>query len=213
MNALMAHESGVVNRRRFLRQWLAGGLLLSVAQYPVSANDGAASLEERSALRDFLAASIAKAESFEDKFDAEVWLLDMQGRLEQFVGNHEQRLALLTLIHHEASASDLSPELVLALIEVESGFDRFAVSKAGAQGYMQVMPFWRDEIGRPSDNLTHAATNIRYGCRILQFYLSREKGDLHRALAAYNGSLPSRRYSNKVFRAWQQRWRTTALPW
>src|SRR6056300_110246 len=167
----MAHEFGVVNRRRFLRQWLAGGLLLSVAQYPVSANDGAASLEERSALRDFLAASIAKAESFEDKFDAEVWLLDMQGRLEPFVGNHEQRLALLTLIHHEASASDLSPELVLALIEVESGFDRFAVSKAGAQGYMQVMPFWRDEIGRPSDNLINPKTNLSYGCRILQFYL------------------------------------------
>ena len=209
----MTHEFGWVNSRRFVRQWLAGVVLLSTAQCPISANDDAANLEERSALRDFLAASIARAESFEDKFDAEVWLLDMQGRLEPFVGDYEQRLALLTLVHREASASDLSPELVLALIEVESGFDRFAVSKAGAQGYMQIMPFWRDEIGRPGDNLTHAATNIRYGCRILQFYLSREKGDLHRALAAYNGSLPSRRYSNKVFRAWQQRWRTTTLPW
>jgi soluble lytic murein transglycosylase-like protein len=78
---------------------------------------------------------------------------------------------------------------------------------------MQVMPFWKNEIGRADDNLTMNLTNFEYGCRILQFYLQREKGDLHRALAAYNGSLGSRRYSNKVYQAWSRHWRTGPLPW
>jgi soluble lytic murein transglycosylase-like protein len=118
---------------------------------------------------------------------------------------------LLRRIHAAATASKLPPELVLAVIEVESHFDRFAVSKAGAQGYMQVMPFWREEIGRPDDNLTDPETNLRYGCHILQFYIDREGGNLRRALAAYNGSLGSNRYPDKVFRAWRQRWRNGPL--
>ena len=102
---------------------------------------------------------------------------------------------------------------MLAVIEVESGFDRFAVSRAGAQGLMQVMPFWKDELGRRDDNLTDNATNLRYGCRILQFYLERHAGALHAALAAYNGSSGSRRYSERVRSAWQQHWRTASLDW
>lgn len=168
---------------------------------------------EHEALRQFLEQTVGQANSFEDRFDAEVWLLDMQTRLLPLVSDPEHRLELLKLVHQEASAAELAPELVLAVIEVESHFDRFAVSRAGAQGYMQVMPFWKAEIGRPSDNLTHPETNLRYGCRILQFYLARENGNLHRALAAYNGSSGSRVYSNKVRRAWQQRWRTQPLPW
>ena len=169
--------------------------------------------DDHAALRQFLASTIAESSSFEDRFDAEVWLVDMQGRLSRYVNDQAERLEFLKLLHHEAAQANLPPELVLAVIEVESHFDRFAVSKAGAQGYMQVMPFWREEIGRPGDNLTHPATNLRYGCRILQFYLNRENGNLHRALAAYNGSLPSRVYSDKVRRAWQAHWRTTSLHW
>ena len=102
---------------------------------------------------------------------------------------------------------------MLSVIEVESHFDRFAVSRVGAQGMMQVMPFWKDEIGRPEDNLTRNLTNFEYGCSILRFYLDKEKGNLHRALARYNGSLGSRKYSNKVYRAWNNHWRTEPLNW
>jgi soluble lytic murein transglycosylase-like protein len=169
--------------------------------------------QEHEQLRQFLQQSIAESESFEDRFDAEVWLLDMSNRLQKYVGDPEQRLQLLQDIHRYASQSGLPPELVLAVIEVESHFDRFAVSRVGAQGMMQVMPFWKDEIGRPEDNLTHNSTNLSYGCRILQFYLKREKGNLPRALAAYNGSLGSTRYSDKVEAAWRRNWRGPQLAW
>lgn len=92
-------------------------------------------------LRVFLTQTIAKASSFDDRFDAQVWLVDMQQRLAPFVANPEERLELLIDVHQAATESGLPPELVLALIEVESNFDRFALSRAGAQGYMQVMPF------------------------------------------------------------------------
>jgi soluble lytic murein transglycosylase-like protein len=168
---------------------------------------------EHQALREFLDQTINSAESFQDRYDAEVWLVDMSARLSRFVKDPQQRLKLLKQIHAAASRADVPPELVLAIIEVESHFDRFAVSSAGAQGMMQVMPFWRNEIGRPEDNLTLNVTNFEYGCRILQFYLQREKGQLHKATARYNGSVGSRRYSNKVYQAWQQHWRTEPLDW
>ncbi|MEM9398501.1 MAG: lytic transglycosylase domain-containing protein [Pseudomonadota bacterium] len=164
-------------------------------------------------LRAFLERTIAQSHSFEDRYAAEVWLVDMSTRLQPLVPDADKRLELLRQIHAAATVSGLPPELVLAVIEVESHFDRFAVSSAGAQGMMQVMPFWREEIGRSSDNLTDNPTNFTYGCRILQFYLERENGALHRALAAYNGSSGSRRYSNKVKRAWEQRWKTAPLDW
>ena len=120
---------------------------------------------------------------------------------------------MLRQVHHFASASDLPPELVLAVIEVESHFDRFAISRVGAQGLMQVMPFWKDEIGRPADNLTDIRTNLSYGCRILQFYLQQESGRLSTALARYNGSGGSRVYTDKVERAWRSHWKMAPLDW
>lgn len=168
---------------------------------------------ERAALAQHLRQSIAAAESFDDQYDAAVWLTDMQARLARLVPEAGYRLQLLRQIHAAATASELSPELVLAVIEVESHFDRFAVSRVGAQGYMQVMPFWKQEIGRPDDNLTDPETNLRYGCQILKFYIQREKGDLRRALAAYNGSSGSLRYPNKVFNAWRSHWKTTSVDW
>jgi len=157
-------------------------------------------------LRDALKTAANDAGSFEDRFDAEVWLTDMSRRLARQVRDHEERIEILTLVHREASRADLPPELVLAVIEVESNFDRYAVSVAGALGLMQVMPFWLDEIGRPDDNLLHVDTNLRYGCTILKFYLDKEKGDLRRALGRYNGSLGKRKYPNKVIDKLSRKW-------
>lgn len=168
---------------------------------------------EREELRRFLEDTINSAESFEDRFDAEVWLTYMSTPLSRFVKDPEVRLDLLKEIHAAASRAGVPPDLVLAVIEIESHFDRFAISRVGAQGMMQVMPFWKDEIGRPDDNLTQNKTNFEYGCRILQFYMQREDGHLHKALARYNGSVGSRRYSNKVYRAWSEHWRYEDLRW
>lgn len=157
-------------------------------------------------LRQLLTEAINSSESFDDRFHAEVWLLDMSNRLQRYINNKQQRLSLLKHVHHEASITDLQPELVLAVIEVESHFDSYAVSSAGAQGIMQVMPFWLKEIGRPDDNLIVLKTNLRMGCTILKYYMDMEKNDLHKALARYNGSHGSKVYSNKVLNALRDHW-------
>lgn len=158
------------------------------------------------ALREALRAAANEAPSFTDRFHGEVWLTDMSRRLERQVTDAKERIELLTLVHLEASRVDLPPELVLAVIEVESNFDRYAVSVAGALGLMQIMPFWLDEIGRPNDNLLHTDTNLRYGCTILRYYLDKENGDLRRALGRYNGSLGKRKYPNKVIDKLSRKW-------
>ena len=157
-------------------------------------------------LREVLREAASDAASFGDRFDAEVWLTDMSRRLARQVRDPEERVELLTLVHTEAARVELPPELILAVIEVESNFDRYAVSVAGALGLMQIMPFWLDEIGRPNDNLLHADTNLRYGCTILRFYLDKENGDLRRALGRYNGSLGRRKYPNKVIDKLSKKW-------
>ena len=158
-------------------------------------------------LREILKSTIAKSESFTDRFDAEVWLVSKSGRLEKFIKDPEKRLHLLRSIHRAAKEAELQPEVVLAVIEIESHFDRFAISHAGAQGMMQVMPFWKKEIGRPDDNLFHLETNLRYGCTILKHYINKAEGRLAEALARYNGSYGSYRYPEKVMNAWQDRWK------
>jgi soluble lytic murein transglycosylase-like protein len=157
-------------------------------------------------LRNALLAALEDASSFTDRFEAEVWLLDMAGRLAKRVPDTGQRLELLKLIHREATRVGLPPELVLAVIEVESNFDPWAISVAGAQGLMQVMPFWLAELGRPEDSLHHPPTNLRLGCTILRYYYDMEKGDLKRALARYNGSLGRSEYPERVLRALRERW-------
>lgn len=183
----------------------AAALLLYAATLPALASTFVAE-QDRAELRQHLKLAIAQADSFSDRFDAEVWLLDMSGRLQPFISDPQQRLKFLRLVHREASAAQLQPELVLALIEVESYFDQYAVSRVGAQGLMQVMPFWKAEIGRPEDNLTRVETNLRYGCHILQFYLQKESGDVRRALARYNGSLGKNWYPDRVLNRWRKRW-------
>jgi len=157
-------------------------------------------------LREALRQAASEAASFADRFHAEVWLTDMSRRLERQMKDPEERIELLTLVHLEAARVELPPELILAVIEVESNFDRYAVSAAGALGLMQIMPFWLDEIGRPNDNLLHVDTNLRYGCTILRFYLDKENGDLRRALGRYNGSLGKRKYPNKVIDKLSKKW-------
>jgi len=157
-------------------------------------------------LREVLRQAAGEADSFEDRFDAEVWLTDMSARLERQVRDPDERIKILTRVHYEAARVELPPELILAVIEVESNFDPYAISVAGALGLMQVMPFWRDEIGRPDDNLIRLDTNLRYGCTILRFYLDKENGDLRRALGRYNGSLGKRKYPNKVIDKLSEKW-------
>lgn len=180
---------------------LAFSLLALVAQATIEP-----ALPEQAELREFLKKTINNADSFDDRFDAEVWLVDMSGRLKRFIADPKQRLELLRAVHREASLAGLKPDLVLALIEVESHFDSYAISRVGAQGLMQVMPFWKKEIGRPDDNLTDINTNLSYGCRILQFYLNKEDGNWMHALARYNGSYGKYWYPERVMNAWRKRW-------
>ncbi len=144
--------------------------------------------------------------SFSNPLDAVEWLTEMSPRLEKRIPNREYRLDLLRSIHYEATRAGLDPQLVLGLLQVESGFRKYAVSTAGARGYMQVMPFWVKLIGRSDDSLFDLRTNLRYGCTILRHYLDIEKGDLFRALGRYNGSLGKPEYPNMVRAAWQKQW-------
>lgn len=194
-----------------MRYTLPGIILALLAL--TTAELSADSAEDKAALTEYLNRALSAEDGFEDRYAAEVWLVDMQQRLARFLADPAERLDLLTRVHQQASELNLPPELVLSVIEVESTFDRYAVSRVGAQGLMQVMPFWKDEIGRSDDNLTHTPTNLRYGCHILRFYLDREDQNLNRALAAYNGSSGSSRYPNKVRAAWENHWRTSPLDW
>jgi len=144
--------------------------------------------------------------SFRDAMEAVDWLTEMSRRLEKRIPAREYRLELLRAVHYEATRAGLDPQLVLGLMQVESGFRKYAVSPASARGYMQVMPFWVKLIGQPDDNLFHLRTNLRYGCTILRHYLDIEKGDLFRALGRYNGSLGRPEYPNMVRAAWQSQW-------
>ena len=161
-------------------------------------------------LRALLIDAVAQADSFKDRYEAEVWLMDYRGRFASHsakrIPDDTERVRLLKQIHYEAKRASIEPELVLAVIDVESRFNQWAISSVGAQGLMQVMPFWLKEIGRPNDSLFDMRTNLRMGCTILSYYLKIEKGSLPRALARYNGSLGSWKYPNLVFSALRDRW-------
>lgn len=146
-----------------------------------------------------------------DRFDAEVWLMISDQRLKRYEKDAAVRLEILATVYREALHHGLSPDLVLAVIQIESAFNRFAVSRVGAQGYMQIMPFWRLEIGRPQDSLIDTQTNIRYGTAILAHYLEVADGDLVDALGRYNGSRGRLKYPEKVLSAWRKRWRNTSF--
>ena len=147
-----------------------------------------------------------ESDSFRDHFEATVWLTDMSHRLRKRVQDDRTRIRLLKNIHYEATRAGLDPGLVMAIVDVESNFNQFAISKAGARGLMQIMPFWLKKIGKPGDSLFKIKTNLRFGCTILKFYLKRERGNITAALARYNGSGGKYRYPKKVYYALDNRW-------
>jgi len=158
-------------------------------------------------LRVILVAAINDADSFDDRFDAEVWLTDMSRRLTRQVPDAEERLHILKAVHRNAMLAGVDPELVLAVIDVESNFDRFAISSATALGLMQVMPFWVPELGYKDKNqLFDVEINLLLGCRILKYYLDMERGDLVKGLARYNGSTGKRWYSDRVIERLRTKW-------
>lgn len=157
-------------------------------------------------LRERLLDAIDHSATFKDRFTAEVWLVDMAARLQDKIPDWDVRLDLLRKIHAEATRSRLAPEVVLAVIEVESNFDRWAISRSGARGLMQIMPFWLTELGRPSENLFDVDTNLRLGCTILRYYLDEQNDNLMAALSRYNGNENSRLYAEKVMTALERHW-------
>ena len=160
----------------------------------------------RAAMSAAVSDSSAPLLHFKDPESARTWLNEMSARLSRRIPDRKSRTELLKTVHHEALRAGLDPQLVLGLMEVESGFRKYAVSSAGARGYMQVMPFWIKVIGRPGDNLFHVRLNVRYGCVILRHYLDIENGDYYRALGRYNGSLGKPEYPNLVLGAWKGKW-------
>lgn len=144
--------------------------------------------------------------AFETEAEARAWLKVMSERLVKRMPDRVAREEFLVTVHYEAKRAGLDPQLVLGIIQVESGFRKYAVSSAGARGFMQVMPFWMQLIGSQENNLFHLRTNLRYGCVILRHYLDIENGDVFRALGRYNGSLGRAEYPNMVLAAWQRQW-------
>ncbi len=143
---------------------------------------------------------------FDDPVEGEAWLAQMSTRLEKRIPDEAYRKDFLKSVHYEATRAGLDPQVVLGLIQVESGFKKYAVSSVGARGYMQVMPFWVRSIGSNDHNLFDMRLNLRYGCTILRHYLDIERGNYFRALGRYNGSLGKPQYPNLVVNTWRKHW-------
>ena len=186
---------------------LTAGVCLSGAVQAGAQREEALSASVRAVLQHSVADQAAPKLAFANRYEADKWLNEMSRRLQSRMPDQTARLEFLSTVHYEATRAGLDPHLVLALIEVESGFRKYAVSKAGARGYMQVMPFWTRSIGAADHNLFHLRMNLRYGCTILRYYLDIEKGDTHRALARYNGSLGKPKYPQRVHAVWQKKWK------
>jgi soluble lytic murein transglycosylase-like protein len=144
--------------------------------------------------------------NYSAKPELRAWLEQMSQRLASRIADARAREDLLATVHYEATRAGLDPQLVLAVIQYESAFRKYAVSSAGARGYMQVMPFWTRAIGSAQENLFHLRINLRYGCVILRHYLDLENGDLYRALGRYNGSLGQPEYPNGVIAMQNRNW-------
>jgi soluble lytic murein transglycosylase-like protein len=158
-------------------------------------------------LRGVLAEVIEPTECFADRYERAVWFAAMDPRLGRYVKDAREREQILHHVHCEARRVDVPPELVLAVMDVESRFDRYAVSSAGAVGLMQVMPFWPRELGMNNEQLVRIADNVRMGTTILGYYLRKERGNYQRALQRYNGSLGRPTYSDLVIDRLLARWR------
>jgi soluble lytic murein transglycosylase-like protein len=194
---------GSVRRARARPLASAAALCLAFAGGPALADQ-----QRDPELKSVVEQAINEAECFADHYDSAVWYKLMEPRLRNLVPDEGERLELVKQVYcetHRPGKMRLAPGLVLAVIAVESRFDRWAVSSAGAVGLMQVMPFWPEQLGMPRYELVNVAPNIRMGCAILRFYIQYERGDIRKALARYNGSIGRRDYPDKVISAWT-RW-------
>jgi soluble lytic murein transglycosylase-like protein len=138
--------------------------------------------------------------------DTRAWVRAMTRRVGTRFPDEDSARQFLMLVRYESMRAGLDPHLVLAVIDIESKFHKYAVSRSGARGLMQVMPFWVKELGEPGQNLFQERTNLRYGCTILRHYIDREKGNLSNALGRYNGSLGQADYPNRVFKSLRDKW-------
>lgn len=188
-------------KRGHVAGWIAALLCLSPGVWAQAQRDPE--------LRAIVARAINTAECFPDKFDSAVWYTLMEPKLRRVVKNRDERLQILKTAYceaHRPGEKRLPPGLIMSLMEIESRFDRWAVSSAGAVGLMQVMPFWPGQLGMQRHQLTQIEANMRMGCAILRFYLARERNDVRRALARYNGSVGRREYPDKVVTRWTRYW-------
>lgn len=158
------------------------------------------------ALQYRVTAALKASDGFHSRFGAEVWLMAMSSRLKPFMAGRAKRLDFLRLLHQEAVFAKVSPDLALALIQVESGFNQFAISSAGAEGYMQIMLFWARNAGNRPVNLFDVRTNLRIGCTILRYYLDQTDNNWVQALARYNGSEGRAAYPYEVLKVLNTRW-------
>jgi soluble lytic murein transglycosylase-like protein len=189
------------------RLWL---IILGLAVGAAPALGGAPALGQQDPeLRIVVQQAIEQAQCFTDKYDSAVWYTLMEPKLRRYVKNDRERLEILQSVYcetHRRDAAVLPPGLVMAVLDVESRFDRWAVSSAGAVGLMQVMPFWPEQLGMRRYELTRTEANVRMGCAILRFYLQSEQRDVRRALERYNGSTGHREYPDRVIVRWTTYW-------
>ncbi len=186
--------------------WLLDGLRAALLAAGVLLSGAAAADAQRDPeLRDVVQRAISQAECFTDQYDSAVWYTLMEPRLRQIVKEHDERMEILKQVYcetHRAGETRLPPGLVMAVMDIESRFDRWAVSSAGAVGLMQVMPFWPERLGIKRYELIHTGPNIHMGCAILRYYLRYERNDVRKALARYNGSIGRRGYPDMVITRW-----------
>ncbi len=206
----MRRLTGTVSLAALLSVPLTLALLLPGPARSGTQNYEPLSASVQAALSEAISDQVVPYLAFETEHAARDWLSAMSQRLARRIPDRLAREEFLVTVHYEAKRAGLDPQLVLGLIQVESNFRKYAISRAGARGFMQVMPFWVGLIGRQNHNLFHLRTNLRYGCVILRHYLDRESGDLFRALGRYNGSLGQAEYPNLVLRAWRRDWHYTA---
>ena len=185
---------------------LAAGLLFASAAHAGAQVYTPLSASVRTVLQRSVSDQAAPKLAFATQGEADIWLSAMSNRLQKYLPDIDHRMGFLKSVHYEATRAGLDPQMVLGLIEVESSFKKYAVSRSGARGYMQVMPFWVKVIGTKEHNLFHLRLNLRYGCTILRHYLDIEKGNVYRALGRYNGSVGKPDYPNRVRAAWRNHW-------
>ncbi len=185
---------------------VTAALLGALPAHAGNQREEALSANMRASLQRALADTAVTRTAFKNVADEAAWLKEMSRRLAKRMPDEAERMEFLTTLHWEASRAGVDPQLMLGLIQVESGFRKYAVSPVGARGYTQVMPFWVRTIGSPDHNLFHLRTNLRYGAIILRHYIDIERGDLYRALGRYNGSLGRPEYPTLVVNAWKRHW-------